>query len=161
MHRIPKMLVPLLALSFVAAACNGEQPAQVDEEQTETQTQTGTEAGSPSPENGDDAGGAQLEGTVNDRGTATLEGDQLEMELDNFYFEPTFVEAPGGSTVSVELTNEGEAAHTFTIDSLNIDQELQPGESRTVEVELPEEGQLVFYCRFHDGQGMKGAFNVQ
>ena len=99
-------------------------------------------------------------GDVNDHGTETFtdEAFELELELDNFYFEPTYIKAPGGSTATIELFNEGSAPHTFTIDALEVDEELQPDERKTIEVELGTETRYEFYCRFHGDQGMRGAF---
>lgn len=99
-----------------------------------------------------------LEGKVNDEGTKTLRGDELELEADDFYFEPTYVEAEAGATVKVEVENEGKATHTFTIDSLEIDQEIQPDEKKEISVTLPSSGTVNYYCRFHRAQGMQGAF---
>lgn len=101
-----------------------------------------------------------LAGTVNDHGTRSLTGDELEMELDDFFFGPTFVKAPGGKEVKVALENEGKAPHTFTIDDLGIDRVLQPGDKATVTVKLPTGGTVAFYCRFHKAMGMQGAFAV-
>jgi plastocyanin len=60
--------------------------------------------------------------------------------------------------VTVHLANEGNATHTFTSDSLGVDEELSGGDSSSVTITLPEEGAVEFHCRFHEGQGMKGAF---
>ena len=43
------------------------------------------------------------------------------MELDDFYFGPTFVSGPAGAKVTIDLSNEGQKNHTFTIDSAKID----------------------------------------
>ena len=62
----------------------------------------------------------KLSGTVNIEGTADVSkktSPTLEMELDNFYFEPTFVKAKKGETITFDLTNEGSAPHTFTSDA--------------------------------------------
>lgn len=100
-----------------------------------------------------------LSGTVNDHGTKDVTGrDELEVEQDDFYFNPTFIKAKPGSTLKVELTNEGDVQHTFTIDALNIDETLDKGASKAVTVKLPASGAVAFYCRFHKGQGMQGAF---
>ena len=100
-----------------------------------------------------------LEGTVNDEGGNGVVSDgAIEMELDDFYFGPTFTQAEAGGTVTVSLFNEGDAPHTFTIDSLGVDEEVQPGDTAEVEVTLPESGAVRYYCRFHVGQGMQGAF---
>lgn len=122
----------LISLSLVLAACSGD----------------GGEGTPP----------VSLEGEVNDHGTATVEGGSMEMEADDFYFEPTFVNAEPGTTVDVEVTNEGETAHTFTIDGQDVDIELDPGESETAKVTIPDSGNLPFFCRFHIDQGMQGAF---
>ncbi|MGH2759028.1 MAG: cupredoxin domain-containing protein [Actinomycetota bacterium] len=103
---------------------------------------------------------ASTDGEVNDHGTETFttETFELELELDNFYYEPTYIKAPGGSTATIELFNEGSAPHTFTIDALEVDEELQPNERKAVEVELGTETRYELYCRFHGDQGMRGAF---
>jgi uncharacterized cupredoxin-like copper-binding protein len=100
----------------------------------------------------------KLKGDVNDKGTATIKGGKAEVEADNFYFKKTFLKGKAGSTVSVEVKNEGSVAHTFTIDAQNIDKELQPGDSATIKVKIPKNGKPAnFYCHFHVGSGMQGA----
>ena len=101
----------------------------------------------------------ELEGTVNDDGgNGEVSGGEIEVELDDFYFGPTYTKAEAGSTVTLSLLNEGDAAHTFTIDSLDVDEEVQPGDSVEVEVTLPDSGAVRYYCRFHADRGMQGAF---
>ena len=101
----------------------------------------------------------ELEGTVNDEGgTGEVSNGEVEMELDDFYFGPTFTQAEAGSAVTVSLFNEGDTLHTFTIDSLGIDEEVEPGATVEVEVTLPDSGAIRYYCRLHADQGMQGAF---
>jgi plastocyanin len=102
-----------------------------------------------------------LSGTVNNHGTKTLTGmtSSIELEQDNFYFNPTFVKADQGAHVTVELKNEGSVPHNFSIDSLHIDQTVQPDKTMNVTVNLPTAtAPLSFYCKFHKSQGMQGAF---
>lgn len=100
-----------------------------------------------------------LSGTVNDHGTKDLAGtDELELEQDDFYFGPTYIKAAPGATVKVKLANEGAAPHTFTIDALKVDQTVKAGENANVTVTLPASGAVAFYCKFHQSQGMQGAF---
>jgi plastocyanin len=99
----------------------------------------------------------QLSGTVNDKGTKTVSGSSLELEADDFYFKPTFVDAKPGTKLTIEIENEGKNTHTFTIDSANVDQEIAPGKKGEVSVTVPASGNLNFYCRFHRGSGMQGA----
>jgi plastocyanin len=114
-------------------------------------------------EDGDAAGGGmpvELSGQVNDEGVEQLTGSEpaLEMEADDFYFEPTFVQTEAGATVTVTVGNEGDVDHTFTVDSLGISETVAPDETVEVEVEVPGDEALEFYCEFHEGQGMRGAF---
>ena len=99
----------------------------------------------------------KLKGKVNREGTATVKNGAIEVEQDDFYFKATFLKAKPGETITVDLANEGQAPHTFTVDSLDLDEELDPGGTGTVEVEVPDKGALVFYCRFHKASGMQGA----
>lgn len=104
------------------------------------------------------AGPVELDGRVDDHGTEQLDGTSLDLELDDRYFAPTFVEAEPGTVVTVNLENEGGRDHTFTIDDAGIDEELAPGADAEVEVTIPDSGALTFYCRFHRNAGMQGAF---
>jgi plastocyanin len=104
-----------------------------------------------------------LEGKVANKGEKSVKSGKISIEADDFYFKPTFPKAKLGSKVSARLKNEGKTQHTFTIPSLGIDTVLDEGKSATVQLTLPTDGALAFYCRFHGappsgGQGMQGAF---
>ena len=106
---------------------------------------------------------AGLTGTVNladekDEQIATVSSTDVEIELSDFYFGPTFINAKAGSTLHATLTNKGTMPHTFTIDSLKIDEVLQPGDTATVDITVPAAGSsLAVYCKYHKGGGMQGA----
>jgi plastocyanin len=98
---------------------------------------------------------------ANDHGTKTASpSGKTEVELDDFYFEPTVLQGKPGEQVELELKNEGKAEHTFTIDSQGIDQDLQPGDETEVMVTIPKSGAISFYCKFHKSSGMAGALAV-
>src|SRR2546421_12346271 len=102
-----------------------------------------------------------LPGQTNNHGAkAVKDGASIEVEADDFYFGPTFINAPAGAKVTVELKNEGKATHTFTSTSLNVDQTLSPGQKMNVQVTLPSSGPVEYHCKFHQGQGMQGAFVI-
>ncbi|MCA1824986.1 MAG: cupredoxin domain-containing protein [Mycobacteriales bacterium] len=106
-----------------------------------------------------------LSGMVNNHGATDVSSQgmtaSLSLEQDDFYFGPTFVRATAGQVVKVKLENEGDKPHTFTIDALGVDQEVAPGKSAQVSVTVPAgSAPVVFYCRFHRGGGMQGAFYV-
>lgn len=103
-----------------------------------------------------------LSGTVNDRGTTDLRPAgatiDVRLEQDDFSFAPTFLQATPGASVKVRLENVGQNPHTFTIDDPKVDQEVQPDGNTVVTFTLPSSGVANFYCRFHRGSGMQGAF---
>ena len=134
-----KLFLVAIAVALLAAAC-------------------GDDSGNGGPGNAA-APPVSLAGKVTDKGIKALGTETtLEMEADDEYFGPTFVTAKGGSTISVTITNTGKESHTFTIDGTTIDKQLSPGQKATVDVAVPATGSLSFYCRFHKGNGMQGAF---
>jgi len=106
---------------------------------------------------------AGLTGKVNladekDEQIATVSSTDVDIELSDFYFGPTFINAKAGSTLHATLTNKGTMPHTFTIDSLKIDEVLQPGDTATVDITVPAaSSSLAVYCKYHKGGGMQGA----
>jgi plastocyanin len=102
-----------------------------------------------------------LAGKVNDHGTKKASGGSLDVDLYDFYFEPTFVQGPAGGKVTLHLSNEGKASHTFTSSQLGVDVTLKPGGKQDVAVTLPAASTVEFICRFHQSGGMRGAFAVQ
>ncbi len=106
------------------------------------------------------AGGSapvKLSGTVTDKGTKAASGGSIAISVDDFYFEPTFITAKGGSTLKITLHNEGKQTHTFTSAALGVDKTLAPGATTAVTVTVPGSGSAQFHCTFHVSQGMQGA----
>jgi plastocyanin len=103
-----------------------------------------------------------LTGKVNNKGTKDISGKStatLEVEADDYYFEPTFVKVKPGEKVTIELANEGSQPHTFTSSALSIDHQIAPGKSAKFTVTVPSSGEAFqFHCDFHESMGMQGAF---
>jgi plastocyanin len=98
---------------------------------------------------------------ANDHGTKAVEDSgKTEVELDDFYFEPTVLTGKPGEKVTLELKNEGKTEHSFTIASQGIDQVIEPGDEAEVDVSIPKSGVVSFYCKFHQSSGMAGALAV-
>ena len=142
------MTVPLLVLGL--AACGS--------------SSSDTSSGSTDSSAKSAASTEKLTGKVNDKGTSDVSGKSdatLEIETDDFYFKPTYVQAKPGQQIKVELHNEGKATHTFTVSSLGIDTQLAPDAKKDVTVTVPDQAGLVeFHCTFHGSMGMRGAFVV-
>ena len=102
----------------------------------------------------------QLPGNTTNKGTKDVSGASVDIELDDYYFNPTFLKGGSpGSTITVHLKNEGKQPHTFTSAALGADKQLSPGETADVQVKLPQSGASEFHCTFHQqSNGMQGAF---
>jgi plastocyanin len=114
--------------------------------------------GSTKPKAGGEGGGKKtIAGLqVNDHGTKSV-SDEAEVELDDYYFAPTVLKGRSGSSVTLELKNEGKVEHNFTLAAQQIDKDLEAGEHAKVTVTVPPSGQLSFYCKYHKSVGMAGA----
>jgi plastocyanin len=136
------VVITALSLVFVAAGCGGSSNSSGSDEASEETTST-------------TIGGAQVESHgVKD---VSSESGKIEIELDDNYFEPTILKGKPGQMVELELKNEGNTTHTFTIAEQSIDKEIQPGDETETEVKFPQNGVLKFVCTFHQGEGMIGA----
>jgi cyclophilin family peptidyl-prolyl cis-trans isomerase/plastocyanin len=93
--------------------------------------------------------------------------DQTIVELDakDIAFVPTEITVDAEDLpVTIRMTNSGAALHNFTIDALNIDVDVNPGE--TVDVVIPAgtaPGTYDFYCNVpgHKEAGMVGTLVVE
>ncbi|MGH2786393.1 MAG: cupredoxin domain-containing protein [Actinomycetota bacterium] len=97
---------------------------------------------------GGDGGAAAAE----DGGTVTVTA------LDN-EFDPASVSATTGATI--EVINDGEAAHNFSIKGQSIDVDVQPGESAEVQLADIAEGSYDVLCKFHEKAGMTGTLEIE
>ena len=120
--------------------------------------------GTTAEESSGEGGGGQktIAGVkANDHGAKAVEDNgKTEVELDDYYFEPTVLEGKPGEKITLELKNEGQTEHSFTIDSQGVDQDIQPGDEAEVDVTIPKSGVVSFYCKFHKSSGMAGALAV-
>ena len=144
------VIVAVLALVLIAAGCGSSSSSSGNE-------------GTTTEESGGGGGGQKTIAGVNanDHGTKAVEDNgKTEVEMDDYYFEPTVLQGKPGEKVTLELKNEGSTTHTFTIDSQGVNKELGPGEEAEVDVTIPKSGVVSFYCRFHKSEGMAGALAV-
>jgi len=74
----------------------------------------------------------------------------------DFAFTPTALTANAG-TVKVTITNTGAVLHSFTLDDGSVSQDIPPGTSKTVTLNLT--GSVSFHCKYHPTQ-MMGTITV-
>jgi plastocyanin len=134
------VVITALSLLFVAAGCGGSSSKSSDESEGTTST---TIMGSQ----------VESHGT---KDVSTASG-KVEIELYDNYFEPTILKGKPGQMVELELKNEGNTTHTFTLAEQSVDKEIQPGDETETDVKFPASGELKFVCKFHGAEGMIGA----
>ena len=94
----------------------------------------------------------------------------LTLEMVDIAFNPTDLTIPANQDVVVTLTNNGAAAHNFSITdhenpnvaNLNISVDVAAGETTTVTINAPA-GDYYFFCNVagHEAAGMHGTLHVQ
>jgi plastocyanin len=83
-------------------------------------------------------------------GTATL------TTVDNA-FQPTTLTVSKGT--DLEVTNDGQAEHNFTIEGTDVTQDVDAGESATVSIDV-DPGDYTMFCKYHRAIGMEGTITV-
>jgi plastocyanin len=99
---------------------------------------------------------AAITGKVTDHGTTTVPGSSVGLSAGDFFFEPTCTRVQAG-TLTITVTNSGQALHNFSVRSLGIDQDVAAGQSITVQVQFDGSAPLAFFCKYHLASGMQGA----
>lgn len=130
---MPRRLLALLTVAaFAVAACGGS---------ADTQTEPEPEAQDAPP------------------GDAPADGEIAVKALD-FSFSPDEIAVEPGSDVTVQVTNAGSVAHTFTVDDANVDVTVEAGAMGLGAFQAPgQDATLGFVCRFHPEQ-MSGTIVV-
>ena len=85
----------------------------------------------------------------------------MEVQLNDDYFNPETITIPSGKTTTLILKNEGQKEHTFTVEKLGIDAEVQPGKEKNITVKPQNPGTYELICRYHFNSGMVGKVIVK
>lgn len=122
-----KLLGALLGVSvLVLAACGGDEPAVPDPGEIAESVQEGLADAVPP--------------------VATVDNN----------FAPSRFPATAGEEITVNVSNNGQNSHSFTIDSLDVDTGvLAPGDSAEVTFTMPDQ-EAQFYCTVHGAEVMSG-----
>jgi uncharacterized cupredoxin-like copper-binding protein len=88
-------------------------------------------------------------------------GKAIEVKLNDDYFNPKDITFLNGKTTPLILKNEGKKEHTFTVEKLGIDAEVQPGKEKTITVKPKKPGTYELICRYHFNEGMVGKVIVK
>jgi YVTN family beta-propeller protein len=99
--------------------------------------------------------------TISDHGTLEVKGQTtIELEADEYYFKPTFLQGAPGQRLKLEIENESGTLHNISLPEQHLDMDIPPKGTVTVEVVFPASGTVRFFCKFHEALGMHGALHV-
>ncbi|HLS88825.1 MAG TPA: cupredoxin domain-containing protein [Sphingobacteriaceae bacterium] len=99
------------------------------------------------------------------RGPVTSGGMATEHRVvmgDNF-FQPNRIEVPLGTEITVHLPNQGALVHNFQLDEFDINEDVEPGDEKTIYFTADEAGTFTFICNIpgHKESGMVGTLEVK
>jgi YVTN family beta-propeller protein len=99
--------------------------------------------------------------TISDHGTLAVKGQKaIELEADEYYFKPTFLQGAPGQRLTLEIENESGTLHNISLPEQHLDMDIPPKGKVTVDVVFPTSGAVRFFCKFHEALGMHGALRV-
>jgi plastocyanin len=97
------------------------------------------------------------EGGTEDNGGGGGGGAATTITASDFAFDPETVTIAAGD--GIELTNEGEAEHNITAEDAGMDEDVDAGDSVTIDTSGVEPGTYDFICEYHPDQ-MTGTLEV-
>jgi plastocyanin len=99
--------------------------------------------------------------TISDHGILEVKGQTtIELEADEYYFKPTFLQGAPGQRLKLEIENESGTLHNISLTEQHLDVDIPPKGKVAVEVVFPASGTMRFFCKFHEAMGMHGALRV-
>ena len=102
---------------------------------------------------------------ANDHGTEDATGKttfSIEASNDSsgYFFKPTILQGSAGQSITLEIKNDGSTLHNFSITSMNVNINIDPGASQEVKVTFPQTGTVEYFCSIHHALGMAGELQV-
>jgi uncharacterized cupredoxin-like copper-binding protein len=123
-------------------------------------------AGCGSDDNGDSNSGSSNGGSSSSKKSApsTSGASAVKLSATEFKFAPSNPTVKKG-TVSFTIKNDGQTVHALEVEGPGEESktgDVQPGQSKTIKVNLNKDGKYEFYCPIdsHKQQGMKGEVTV-
>lgn len=85
-------------------------------------------------------------------------GSTAQVTIKDFAFDPNSLSGAADQTLTITLTNEDSAEHSFTLDDGSLSKDIEAGDSVTVDVPLPASGTVAWHCKYH--QSMTGTITI-
>jgi plastocyanin len=81
---------------------------------------------------------------------------EVTIAAQDFQFSPSSLAVPSGES-TITVTNEGDVEHSFTLDDDSVSQDVEPGDSVSVTVDITDDAG--FHCEYHPDT-MTGTLSV-
>lgn len=85
-------------------------------------------------------------------------GSSVTLTASDFSWDTDTLTVPAGG--SIEVVNEDDAEHNLTIEDADVDEDVEAGESATVDLGDVEAGSYDFFCEYHPDT-MTGTLEVE
>jgi plastocyanin len=89
-------------------------------------------------------------------------GAAMDLQAKNFAFSPNTLTVKAGEKVTITFANGDSAEHNLTIESANVNKDLEAGKTTTVTFTAPSSaGDQQFFCEYHKtSKNMVGTLHV-
>lgn len=94
--------------------------------------------------------------------SAEPDAEEVTVEAGDLWFRPQTIEIPAGGTVNLTVENTGEVFHDLTITDLDLQVNVEAGDTTTSAVSVDIPGTYEFVCSVpgHEDGGMRGELIV-
>ncbi len=86
------------------------------------------------------------------------EWSELKIKMHDNFFQPRDITVKVGDALAV--SNLGMHTHNFSIEDTDIDVDVEPGETSSVELSALEPSTYTFVCAYHREEGMEGTITL-
>ena len=162
LHMKIVLLTTLVAALALVAACGGDVPPKGDHDAVKAAPIPASQQPSSAPPAAAPAATAPVaaESSASSASAGTEVIVELKDEGGDYAFAPAELAFSVGETVTFKMTSQNEF-HSFTVDDLGIDMEVEAGETGTLNFTFDKAGTYELICIPHESLGMVGTITVQ
>lgn len=85
---------------------------------------------------------------------------EITIEITDETMRPDHVQSAVGHELTITVVNAGDVPHGFVINELDVNLELAPGESETIEIGTPDLGEYRYYSDLPGDEGLEGTLTI-
>ena len=161
LHMKIVLLTTLVAALSIVAACGGDVPPKGNHDAVKPAPIPASQQPSSAPPV---AAPAAAPAVADSSTSSSAAGREVIVELKDeggdYAFAPAELAFSVGETVTFKMTSQNEF-HSFTVDDLGIDMEVEAGETGTLNFTFDKAGTYEVICIPHESLGMVGTITVQ